>query len=114
MREKQPGAVARTFRAAIKLGDSYYTIEEQVTLPLDATDDQIQEAVQLGQRIHHAQAEAMQQQIALLAGTPEGSDGGVGGSTSNGYGTGAGPVARGIKNPGDPASDKQREFFDSL
>lgn len=58
--------IARTYRVATKIGDDYFTIEEVVTLPMDATDTEIEQAVALGQRIYVAQQEAVFAQLATL------------------------------------------------
>lgn len=65
---EQTPTVTRTFRTAIKIGEDYITLEETITLGLDATDEQIQQAVALGWRIYHAQHEAVTQQIDELRG----------------------------------------------
>ena len=38
-------SVTRTYRAAVRLGEDFITLEETVTLPLDATDEEVQKAV---------------------------------------------------------------------
>ncbi len=47
--------VSRTYRAAIRIGEDFITLEETITLPLDATDDDISQASELGWRIYLAQ-----------------------------------------------------------
>ncbi|MBX0331421.1 hypothetical protein K2Z83_27595 [Oscillochloris sp. ZM17-4] len=84
--------VTRTYRAAIRLGEDYITLEETITLPLDAGDDAVQRAVDLGWRIYTAQHEAVAQQASQVrADTP------------------AAPASA-----PKPASDKQRAFIDTL
>jgi hypothetical protein len=56
--------VARTYRAAIRQGEDFITLEETIVLPLDATDKQIADAIGLGWRIYRAQQEAVKAQIA--------------------------------------------------
>jgi hypothetical protein len=89
--------ITRTLRAALRLGDDYITIEESVTLPLDASDDDIQQAVALGERIYQAQRESLEGQMATLR--------------ENHPATSA-PVP--IRNPDAPASDNQRSYINRL
>lgn len=56
-------SVSRTYRAAVKIGEDYVTIEETITLDVDATDDQITQAVELGWRIFKAQQDSAKAQI---------------------------------------------------
>jgi hypothetical protein len=35
------GHITRTMRAAVKVGDDYFTIEEQITLPIGADEETI-------------------------------------------------------------------------
>lgn len=58
--------VTRTFRTSIKIGEDFVTLEETITLGLDATDEQIAQAVALGWRIYTAQHDAVTQQIDEL------------------------------------------------
>ena len=58
--------VSRTYRAAIRLGEDFITLEETVTLPLDASDEEVTQAVDLAWRIYRAQREAADAQIAVL------------------------------------------------
>ena len=88
--------VTRTYRAAIKLGDDYVTLEETVTLPVDATDEDVSKAVDLGLRIYSAQRAAVEAQIAGLReaqGAPA-------------------PIT--VRDPDSPASDKQRNYIATL
>jgi hypothetical protein len=57
------GHIARTLRMAVKIGEDYVTIEETITLPVGASDAQIQEAVDLGWRIYTQQRDAAEAQI---------------------------------------------------
>jgi hypothetical protein len=56
-------SVSRTYRAAVKIGEDYVTIEETITLDVAATDDQIAQAVELGWRIFKAQQDSAKAQI---------------------------------------------------
>jgi hypothetical protein len=56
-------SVARTYRAAIKLGENYVTLEETITLPIGATEEEIAQAVALGWTIYAAQHTAVAEQI---------------------------------------------------
>src|SRR3989442_164497 len=49
--------VSRTYRAAIRIGEDFITLEETIALPLDASDDEVAQAVELGWRIYRAQRE---------------------------------------------------------
>lgn len=87
----QPPTVTRTYRAALRLGEDFLTLEETITLPLEASDDEVQQAVALGWRIYAAQHESVAAQAAQVrADAPP-----------------AAPTAK-------PASDKQRAFIDTL
>jgi hypothetical protein len=44
--------VSRTYRAAIRIGEDYVTLEETIVLPLDASDEEVAKAVDLGWRIY--------------------------------------------------------------
>ncbi len=90
--------ITRTFRAAAKVGDDYYTVEETICLPPNATDDLIMEAVQTGLRIYDAQRLAVMEQIGQLRAE-------AGQRIMNG---------NGMREPDAPASDKQRAYMDRL
>ncbi len=92
--------ITRTFRAAAKVGDDYYTVEETICLPPNATDDLIMEAVQTGLRIYDAQRLAVLEQIGQLRAE-------AGQRIMNGNGNG-------MREPDAPASDKQRAYMDRL
>jgi len=88
--------VTRTYRAAVKLGDDYITLEETVTLPIDASDDEVAQAVDLGLRIYRAQREAIDAQVTTMReaqGAPA-------------------PIV--VRDPDAPASDKQRNYIVAL
>lgn len=89
-------SVTRTFRAAIRLGEDFITLEETITLPLDADDAAVQQAVDLGWRIYSAQREALSQQVASVR-------------ESQGH---AGGVM--VRDPDAPASEKQRNYIAAL
>lgn len=90
--------VARTYRAAIKVGEDYVTLEETVTLPIDASDDAIAQAVQLGMRIYAAQHDALNSQVATIRADAD-----------------AAPVpAITLRDPDAPASAKQRTYLAQL
>ena len=40
--------VSRTYRAAIRIGEDFITMEETIALPLDASDEEVTQAVDLG------------------------------------------------------------------
>lgn len=59
-------SITRTYRMAMKLGEDYITLEETITMPVNATDADIEQAVQLGWRIYQAQNAALEQQTTAL------------------------------------------------
>ncbi len=88
--------VSRTYRAAIRIGEDFITLEETIALPIDASDDEVQQAVDLGWRIYRAQreaAEAQASEIRSAIGTPQ-------------------PIT--VRDPDAPASDKQRNYIATL
>lgn len=88
--------VSRTYRAAIRLGEDFITLEETIALPIDASDDEVQQAVDLGWRIYRAQreaAEAQASEIRSAIGTPQ-------------------PFT--VRDPDAPASEKQRNYIATL
>ncbi|MCU0493525.1 MAG: hypothetical protein MUD01_18210 [Chloroflexaceae bacterium] len=89
-------SVSRTYRAAIRLGEDFITLEETITLPIDASDDEVQQAVELGWRIYNAQRAAVEGQIHGVReaqGAPA-------------------PIT--VRDPEAPASDKQRNYISVL
>lgn len=86
--------ITRTFRAAIRIGEDYVTLEETIELPPDATDDQIAQAINIGWRIYERQREALEEQVMLARG-------------------GRRPLID-EPPPSPPASDKQRSFIAAL
>jgi hypothetical protein len=88
--------VSRTYRAAIRIGEDFITLEETIALPLDASDDEVAQAVDLGWRIYRAQREAAEAQVADIRGT-----------------IGA-PAPITVRDPDAPASDKQRNYIVTL
>ena len=94
---EQAPLVSRTYRAAIRLGEDFVTLEETVVLPIDATDEEIAQAVDLGWRIFAAQRATAEQQISdIRAGMP------------------AVPLQIRMREPDAPASDKQRNYIATL
>ena len=88
--------VSRTYRAAIRIGEDFITMEETIALPLDASDEDLAQAVDLGWRIFRAQREAADAQvhdIRSAIGTPA-------------------PIT--VRDPDAPASDKQRNYVVTL
>lgn len=89
-------SVTRTYRTAVRIGEDFITIEETVTLPIDASDEEVAQAVDLGWRIYQAQRAAVEQQVAGVretAGAPQ-------------------PIT--VRDPESPASDKQRNYIGVL
>lgn len=95
-RNPQDRSVTRTYRAALKLGDDYVTLEETVTLPVGASDEDIEEAVKLGLRIYTAQQAAIEEQIQALRDTQ------------------GAPAPITVREPEAPASEKQRNYISTL
>src|SRR5215211_5486780 len=88
--------VSRTYRAAIRIGEDFITMEETIALPLDASDEEVTQAVELGWRIFRAQREAADAQVTDIRsaiGTPA-------------------PIT--VRDPDSPASDKQRNYIVTL
>src|SRR3954462_15671187 len=88
--------VSRTYRAAIRIGEDFITLEETIALPLEASDEEVAQAVDLGWRIYRAQREAAEAQIADVRGS-----------------AGA-PAPIIVRDPDAPASDKQRNYVVTL
>lgn len=88
--------VTRTYRAAIRIGEDFITLEETITLPFDASDDEVRQAVDLGWRIYQHQREAVERQISSIREDHQP----TGGIT--------------IREPDAPASDKQRNYIAAL
>ena len=89
--------VSRTFRAAIRIGEDFYTVEETITLSIDASDDEIAQAVDTGMRMYTAQRTAAEKQVRELRAQVV-----------------ASPLPVQIRDPEAPASDKQRSYMDYL
>jgi hypothetical protein len=89
-------SVTRTYRAAVRLGEDFITLEETITLPIDASDADVEQAVDLGWRMYRAQRESLDQQIAHIRE--------------------AQPVSTAItvRDPESPASEKQRNYIAAL
>ena len=88
--------VTRTYRAAVRLGEDFITLEETISLPIDASDEEVVQAVDLGWRIYRAQRAAVEEQVTHVRET----------------GAHAAPIT--IKDPDAPASDKQRNYIAAL
>lgn len=90
-------SVTRTLRAAVKVGDDYYTIEETITLPPTANDEQISQAVATGLRMYEAQRAAIEAQLRDLREHVV-----------------TQPLPVQIREPDAPASEKQRQYMEYL
>lgn len=90
-------SVIRTLRAAVKVGDDYYTIEETITLPPTASDEQISQAVATGLRMYEAQRAAVEAQVRDLREHVV-----------------VQPLPVQIREPDAPASEKQRQYMEYL
>jgi hypothetical protein len=62
-------SITRTMRAAIRIGEDFYTLEETITLPADANEAAITQAVALGWQIYRAQRAAAEAQIEEMRGS---------------------------------------------
>lgn len=89
-------SVTRTYRAAVRLGEDYVTLEETITLPIDASEEEVRQAIALGWQIYQAQREAVEQQVA---------------SVREAQGAHA-PIM--VRDPDAPASEKQRNYIATL
>lgn len=95
--ETVPTSVTRTLRAAVKVGDDYYTLEETITLPPTASDEQISQAVATGLRMYEAQRAAVEAQVRDLREHVV-----------------VQPLPVTIREPDAPASEKQRQYMEYL
>ncbi|HEY0606344.1 MAG TPA: hypothetical protein VGD58_25700 [Herpetosiphonaceae bacterium] len=95
--ETVPTSVTRTMRAAVKVGDDYYTLEETITLPPTASDEQIAQAVATGLRMYEAQRAAVEAQVRDLREHVV-----------------VQPLPVTIREPDAPASEKQRQYMEYL
>lgn len=95
--EQAQSLISRTLRAAVKIGDDYYTVEETIALPPTASDEQIAQAVATGLRIYEAQREAVDTQVRQLRDQVV-----------------SHPAPVQIREPDAPASEKQRAYMDYL
>lgn len=86
-------SVTRTYRTAIRIGEDFITLEETIALPIDASDEEVRQAVDLGWRVYVAQREAIERQIAAVReAQPH-------------------PTPIVVRDPEAPASDKQRHYI---
>lgn len=92
-----PYTVTRTFRTSIRIGEDFYTLEESITLPMDASDEQIAQAVDLGWRIYQAQHDAFQEQVASVRESHP-----------------LHPTTVAIRDPDAPATERQRNYIATL
>ncbi|HEY0735877.1 MAG TPA: hypothetical protein VGD69_13275 [Herpetosiphonaceae bacterium] len=95
--ETVPTSVTRTMRAAVKVGDDYYTLEETITLSPTASDEQIAQAVATGLRMYEAQRAAVEAQVRDLREHVV-----------------VQPLPVTIREPDAPASEKQRQYMEYL
>lgn len=93
---RSEATVSRTYRAAIRIGEDYVTLEETIILPLDATDEEIQKAVELGWRIYQAQRSAIEAQTASIREAQPA------------------PQPPTVRDPDAPASERQRHYIAAL
>lgn len=99
--------ITRTFRAAIRCGEDFITVEETIALPIDASDGDIARAMELGRRIFDAQRQAAADQIEEIrprASAPTAPSGGGAGYTGDPFSS----------LPDMPATMKQRNYIAML
>ncbi|MBC8164002.1 MAG: hypothetical protein H7Z42_22560 [Roseiflexaceae bacterium] len=94
-RKSDDRSVSRTYRAAVRIGEDFITVEETVTLPIDASDDEVMQAIDLGLRIYTAQRTAVESQISAIRES-------------------AVPAPIIVRDPESPASEKQRNYIAAL
>ena len=88
-------SVSRTYRAAVRIGEDFITVEETITLPVEASDEDVAQAVNLGMRVYQAQREAVEAQISAIRES-------------------AVPAPITVRDPDSPASEKQRNYIAAL
>lgn len=93
---RSESTVSRTYRTAIRIGEDYITLEETIVLPLDATDEDVKKAVDLGWRIYQAQREAIEAQMASIREAQPA------------------PQPPTVRDPDAPASERQRHYIAAL
>lgn len=103
-------SVTRTYRTAIKLGEDYVTLEETITVPVGATDDEIAQAGDTSLRVFGVQHERAQKLLKGLR------DQFAQDAPQRGYqgGNGNGNGSTTIRDPDAPATEKQRNFIARL
>ena len=100
--------IEHTYRAAVKIGDDYVTVEQKLILPVDASDDAIATATATAARIFAAQCESVELQIGFIR-EQRGPTSPAPAPASGNGGTSYAP-----REPDAPASTKQHEFIDRL
>jgi hypothetical protein len=95
------GQVRHIYRASVKLGEDFRTLECEITVPIGASDDLIREAQDTARRVRLAQAEATERDIEALR-----EDAQLAGGTRSSRYT--------IRDPEVPASTKQRNAIERL
>ena len=93
---KDERSITRTYRSAVRLGEDFITLEETITLPTSASDEEVQQAVDLGWRIYRIQREALEQQVAAVREAH------------------SAHTQITVRDPDAPASDKQRNYIATL
>lgn len=99
--------IEHTYRAAIRCGEDFITVEQKLILPPDSTDEEIATAIGTAERIFAAQQESVERQIAqarMARGQQPAPAGGNGGASYGGQ----------MKSPEAPATEAQHRFIDQL
>lgn len=96
----QEGQVRHIYRASVKLGEDFRTLECEITVPIGASDDLIREAQETARRVRQAQADETERDIDAMR-----EDAQLAGGRSSRYA---------IRDPEAPASAKQRNAIDRL
>lgn len=94
------GQVRHIYRASVKLGEDFRTLECEITVPIGASDELIREAQATAQRVRQAQADETERDIDAMR-----EDAQLSGGRSSRYT---------IRDPEAPASTKQRNAIDRM
>ncbi|WP_322489416.1 hypothetical protein [Chloroflexus sp.] len=100
--EPAPAATVRhIYRASIKIGDDFRTLECEIVVPVGASDELIREAQNTARRVREAQAEDTEREIEAMR-----EDAQLAGSGRSSRYT--------IRDPEAPASTKQRNAIERM
>lgn len=97
----QTGQVRHLYRASVKLGEDFRTLECEVSVPVGASDDLIAAALETAARVRQAQADDAEAHLEAMREAIQLAGGGRGSRFT-------------IRDPEAPASDKQRKAIDGI